>query len=82
MAIANPCVISPIRRTDVILWFSEYGDTSKAPDEHTDPNEIVVVAKGSKIKPLHAIIVGRDDMAQCSSITFDKPAWQIRVWCQ
>jgi hypothetical protein len=52
------------------------------PDDQADPNEIVVMAKNGKIKPLHAIIIGRDDMAHCSSITFDKPAQHIRLSCQ
>jgi hypothetical protein len=82
MAIAAPFEAGPIRLTDVTAWVGDYGDTSQVPDDAADPNEIVVVGKGSKIKPIHAILVGRNDMAHCSSIVFDKPRAQIRMSCR
>jgi hypothetical protein len=82
MDIARPFGIGPIQLSRVTAWVGEYGDISRVPDDQDDPNEIVVTAKGSKIKSFHAIVIGRNDMAHCSSITYDKPGRQIRMVCR
>jgi hypothetical protein len=81
MVIDNPFVVGPLRLSDVTAWVGDYGDTSQVPDDQADPNEIVVVGKNSKIKPIRAILVGRNDMMHCSSITLDKRTLQIRLSC-
>jgi hypothetical protein len=81
LMIDTPFVVGPVRLAQATAWVGDYGDTSQVPDDQADPNEIVVVGKGSKVKPIHAILVGRNDMAHCSSITFDKLRRQIRVSC-
>jgi hypothetical protein len=82
MDITSPFAIGPIHLSRVAAWVGDYGDTSRVPDDQDDPNEIVVTAKGSKIKSFHAIVIGRNDMAHCSSITYDKPGRQIRLVCR
>jgi hypothetical protein len=82
MEITSPFAIGPIHLSQVTAWVGDYGDTSRVPDDQDDPNEIVVTAKGSKIKSFHAIVIGRNDMAHCSSITYDKPGRQIRLVCR
>jgi len=82
MDITTPFAIGPINLTHVTAWVGDYGDTSQVPDDQADPNEIVVTAKGSKIQSFHAIVIGRNDMAQCSSVTYDKPGRQIRLVCR
>ena len=37
---------------------------------------------GSKLQPIYAILLGRDALSACSSLTFDKVARQIRLSCR
>lgn len=53
-----------------------------AAEPAADPDEILVVAKG-KPRDLRrdTVSIGADQLAQCSSIVFDKPAHVIRLTC-
>lgn len=51
-------------------------------DQHVDPDEVLVTAKGKKRNRDHdRMTLGRDQLDHCSSIVFDKPAKQIRLTC-
>lgn len=52
-------------------------------DDDIDPAEIVVTAKGEKgKKPAYTFSIGRSVLNQCSTLTFDKAAKQIRLSCR
>lgn len=82
LRLSNPLRIGPISITDVSVRTSEGGDSS-IPDTDADPSEMVVTADAkSKIKPDYFVFIGLDDMKNCSSLTFDKPAKLIRLMCR
>lgn len=82
LRLANPLRLGPITIADISVRTSE-GEDSSIPDSDADPSEIVVTASAkSKIKPDYLVFVGMNDMKNCSSLTFDKPAKLIRMMCR
>ena len=62
---------------------SDGGDARGIPDAEADPAEIVVTAPGkSPVKPSYFLIIGRNDMRNCSSMTVDKAKMQVRLMCR
>lgn len=52
------------------------------PEQHVDPDEIVVTAKGKKrYTRRDTLSLGNDYLARCSSITFDRGEKVIRLTC-
>lgn len=82
LRLADPLRLGPISIRDISVRTSEGGESS-IPDLDADPGEIVVTADTkSKIKPDYFVFVGLNDMKNCSSLTFDKPAKLIRLMCR
>lgn len=80
--LTNPLRLGPISISNVSVRTAEGGESS-IPDPDADPSEIVVTASTkSKVKPAYFVFVGLDDMKNCSSLTFDKPAKLIRLMCR
>jgi len=68
---------------DNIVVRTADASTVGVPDAEADPDEIVVTGAGKKgAVPSYRIHVGRDALKPCSSLTFDKPARQIRLMCR
>lgn len=82
LALATPLTIGPIAITQVVTRVSDYGDTSAIADADADQSEIVVAAKGRKSRAIHSLRIGRDAMAGCSSISFDKSRSTITLSCR
>ena len=63
----------------------DWGDVSgikKHEKVEGDPSEIVVAAKAKKGgKARYSITIGRDDLAHCSTMTFDKKSEEIILYC-
>lgn len=82
LRLANPLRFGPISIGDVSVRTSEGGESS-IPDIDADPSEIIVTASArSKVEPAYFVFVGMNDMKNCSSLTFDKPAKLIRLMCR
>ncbi len=82
LRLANPLRIGPISIREISVRTSEGGESS-IPDMDADPSEIVVQASAkSNVKPTYFVFVGLNDMKNCSSLTFDKPAKRIRLMCR
>lgn len=65
-----------------LVRVSDFGDASTIPAETpVDQDEIIVTAKAKK-KPQYSIILGRDFLKGCSSLTYDMKAKLIRLSCQ
>ena len=65
-----------------LVRVSDFGDASNIPDGTTaDQDEIIVTGKAKK-KPQYSIILGRDFLKGCSSLTYDMKAKLIRLSCQ
>ena len=68
--------------TAALVRVSDFGDASTIPDQTpVDQDEIIVTAKAKK-KPQYSIILGRDFLKGCSSLTYDMKAKLIRLSCQ
>ncbi|MEY3634114.1 MAG: hypothetical protein RLZZ61_524 [Pseudomonadota bacterium] len=68
--------------TAALVRVSDFGDASIIPDgTKADQDEIIVTGKAKK-KPQYSIILGRDFLKGCSSLTYDMKAKLIRLSCQ
>ena len=79
--LARPLAVGPLSLDRFETRTTDLGDTSSIPEASTDQNEIIVTARGKKAKAYRTIVIGRDAMAGCSSLTFDKAAKQIVLMC-
>ncbi len=79
MRLTRPVQIGALSFDRLFVRVADSGSIAGIPDADADPEEIVVNA--SKSSRRDTLIVGRDQLARCSSIVFDKPAKQIRLTC-
>ncbi len=79
MRLARPLQIGPLSFGSLDVRIGDNGSIAGISDADADPEEIVVTARGGNRRD--TLIVGRDELARCSSIVFDKPAKQIRLTC-
>lgn len=82
MQLATPLVIGgrPLREMGVRM--ADFGDASGIPEAGAkpDPDEIVVTADKMR-KRDYSLLLGRDFLNGCSSLTYDFPAKMIRLSC-
>lgn len=84
LTIRRALPIGGLRLRTVDVRTHDYGSVGAIPDAAniTDPDEIVVVARGRPRRNQQRIlIVGADALANCSSISFDKSREVIRLRC-
>lgn len=79
LRLSQPFQVGPLSLGSIDVRTGDNGSTAGIPDADADPEEIVVTARGGNRRDV--VIIGRDELARCSSITFDKPARQIRLTC-
>ncbi|MBX9796295.1 hypothetical protein [Sphingomonas sp.] len=80
LKLERPLQIGPLSLTQVAVRIGDGGSVAGIKDADADPEEVVVSAKGGEDRR-DVVIVGRDHLARCSSIVFDKKAKQIRLSC-
>lgn len=80
LRLARPFVIGPLSFDSVPVRIGDSGSVAGIADADADPEEVVVTAKGGA-KRRDVLIIGRDALARCSTIVFDKPAKAIRLSC-
>lgn len=81
MAFNEDVFVGRLQLKDIVVRTTDMGSTSAIPDDQQDPNEIVVTGKGKR-PAVHGIFVGTESLGHCSSLTFDKPAKEIRLSCK
>lgn len=85
MHLSKPFVFLGKPISDLGVRVLDYGDATKigqTEQKRDDVNEIVVTAqKSGRDTNRYLLILGKDDLAHCSSITFDKLKKQIRISC-
>lgn len=82
MRLARPLAIGPLPLDRLLVRVSDYGATTSIGEAGaSDPDEVVVVAKGKRDRSRDVLTIGRDQLDRCSSITFDKRARQVRLSC-
>ena len=82
MRLAVPLAIGGRPLAEMGVRTADFGDASGIPEAGavTDPDEIVVTA-AKKGRPDYSLLVGRDFLSCCSSLTYDFPAKLIRLSC-
>lgn len=80
LKLARPFAVGPISFDSVPVRIGDSGSVAGIADADADPEEVVVTAKGGA-KRRDVLIIGRDALARCSTIVFDKPAKVIRLSC-
>lgn len=80
LRLARPLAIGPLAFDAIAVRIGDAGSVAGIADADADPDEVVVTAK-SESRRRDVVIVGRDALARCSSIVFDKPAKAIRLTC-
>ncbi|WP_374146595.1 hypothetical protein [Sphingomonas sp. 28-63-12] len=79
MRLARPLSVGPLAIDRLLVRTGDNGSVAGIPDADADPEEIVVTAKGGNRRDV--LIIGRDQLDRCSSITFDKKVHLIRMAC-
>lgn len=82
MRLSTPLLIGGRPLTELGVRMADFGDASSIPEAgaKADPDEIVVTAE-KKGKRDYSLLLGRDFLSGCSSITYDFPAELIRLSC-
>ncbi|MEO1045591.1 MAG: hypothetical protein AAFX04_09150 [Pseudomonadota bacterium] len=87
LALADPLTLCGVSLESFYVRTRDFGDSSGIADgdlerANSDSSEIVVVGKrGKKDRNSYFLAIGQDDLRHCSSITYDKPAGEIRLSC-
>ena len=79
---SRPVLLFDRPLTSALVRVSDFGDASTIVDESAvDLDEIVVTGKTNK-KARYSVILGRDFLTGCSSLTYDMKAKLIRLSCR
>jgi hypothetical protein len=90
LVLDRPLVIGPLRFTEIAVRVRDRRDAMGTiapgqqlpPSDDDDPSEIVVAADAPHKRPVvRSITLGRQQLAGCASIRFDKPARQLLLDC-
>jgi hypothetical protein len=81
MDLGMPLVVGPIRVTTMTARMSEHDFTSGNPTASSDPEEFIVAVDGKQDAAERTLVLGREALAGCSSIVFDKMLMEIRLVC-
>ncbi|MBA4007738.1 MAG: hypothetical protein C0486_03030 [Erythrobacter sp.] len=86
MRIAEPILLGDLALTRFAVRVEDYGDPRRvgeiaADDPRFDPGNILVSRRKGRGKPDLLTRIGRDQIAHCSSITYDLAGDEIRLSC-
>lgn len=78
---ARPVTVGPLAIGALLARTGDYGSTAGIADGDPDPGEIVVTADGRRQDADRTLVIGRDALAGCSTLSFDKAAARIVLSC-
>jgi len=86
MRLAEPILLGDLALERFAVRIEDYGEPRRvgeiaAGDPRFDPNNILVSRRKGRGKPDLLTRIGRDQIAQCSSITYDLAGGEIRLSC-
>lgn len=86
LALGKPLRVGPFVLADLHVRTGDFGSADSIPEAGAapavaDPDEIIVTGEKKK-KNRMVIEIGRDQLARCSSIVFDKPRKQLTFSCR
>lgn len=82
MTLESPLMVGALAVRSLGIRTVDFGNASGLQDSAADSDEIVVTALRKRNTADDRISIGRDDLARCSSITFDKRARRITLSCR
>ena len=81
MRLARPFMVGPLAISELGVRTADFGNASSIREEGGDPDEVVVTGDRRRNRGRDRIAIGADQLRNCSSITFDKRARQVRLSC-
>lgn len=81
MRLGRPLAVGPLTLTELGVRTSDFGNTSTIREEGGDPDEVVVTGDRRRSSRWDRLALGADQLARCSSITFDKRRREVRLTC-
>jgi hypothetical protein len=81
MRLGTPLVIGPFAISELGVRTADFGNASAIREEGGDPDEVVVTGDRRHNRNRDRLAIGADQLRNCSSITFDKRARQVRLSC-
>ena len=81
MRLGQPLLIGPLAISELGVRTADFGNASVIREEGGDPDEVVVTGDRRGNRDRDRLAIGADLLRNCSSITFDKRARQIRLSC-
>jgi len=81
MRLGTPLAIGPFAIFELGVRTGDFGNASTIREEGGDPDEVVVTGDRRRNRNRDRLAIGADQLRNCSSITFDKRARQVRLSC-
>jgi hypothetical protein len=81
MRLGRPFIVGPLAIGELGVRTADFGNASGISEEGGDPDEVVVTGNRHRNRNRDRLAIGADQLRNCSSITFDKRARQIRLTC-
>jgi hypothetical protein len=81
MRLGTPLAIGPFAISELGVRTADFGNASGIREEGGDPDEVVVTGDRRRNRNRDRLAIGADQLRNCSSITFDKRARQVRLSC-
>jgi hypothetical protein len=80
LRLARPLAIGSLSLSSLGVRTADFGSAASIREVNPDPDEIVVTGQARR-HGADRLTLGADVLNRCSSIVFDKMAWQIRLNC-
>jgi hypothetical protein len=81
LRLGRPFVVGPLTILELGVRTADFGNASAIREEGGDPDEVVVTGDRRRNRARDRVAIGADQLRNCSSITFDKRARQVRLPC-
>jgi hypothetical protein len=81
MRLGTALQIGPFAIAELGVRTNDFGNASTIQEEGADPDEVVVTGERRRNRNRDRLAIGADQLRNCSSITFDKRARQVRLSC-
>ena len=81
MRLGTPFMVGPLAISELGVRTADFGNAAGIREEGGDPDEVVVTGDRRRNRGRDRLAIGADQLRNCSSITFDKRARQVRLTC-
>jgi hypothetical protein len=81
MRLGTPFLVGPLAIAELGVRTADFGNAAGIREEGGDPDEVVVTGDRRRDRNRDRLTIGADQLRNCSSITFDKRARQVRLSC-